>query len=233
MKSWLKLGLATLLLAGCQSAHMPVPSDADAERMKVYGRQGLKIDESIRFGSFQVTVSERSAVRGPDLVLSEVFERNRRRQRFSFDIQHQDDVSWHSSCDVMLEKHTVRTKVVDIAADDRSRLKCTIAGVEPGVEEWLLVVSTKDASPMQGKLTSGTISMPVNGTNQLQHGLPAEETTGYVISLQDNRFVYVDVLDSGTVWMPVIEQDYRNAVGAAVAALLLYEDLRAHTAEAT
>ena len=220
-----------LSIVGCQHARLPVPANIDAERLPVTGRQGSKIAETIQFGSFQVTAVDRSWVRGPDRVLFETLERRRRRQSYSYDVREYGGTTWHSDCKVSLIQKSVKTDLVDIIRIDDSDLSCTIVAEDADETHWMLTLSSKEAAPFSGTLESDSISVQVFGTNKVERGLPLEETTGYEIFLPNGETAFVDILGNGVVWLPEIEGSLRAAVGATIAGLLLYEDLRGHLPE--
>ncbi len=217
-----------MLTAGCQSAHMPVPKELEAERLSVRGRQGSRINQSVSFGGFQVSSIDRSWVRGPDWVLMETLESNRRRQQFNFSITEDGSTVWESFCEATLRKKSVRTDIVDIEFEDKSELSCSLKNVESLSSRWTLELKSTDERPISGTLSSPTTSWVVSGTNKLERGLPLDEATGYEISGHGNQSVFVEVIGNGVVWMPALEGDMRMAAGATAAALLLFEDLRAH-----
>jgi hypothetical protein len=54
------------------------------------------------------------------------------------------------------------------------------------------------------------------------------ETTGYVIEWQNRPVAAVEVINDGSVRLhPELAEEHRRPVVAAIAALLLYEELRA------
>lgn len=223
--------IVALSIVGCQHARLPVPANIDAERLPVTGRQGSKIAETIQFGSFQVTTVDRSWVRGPDRVLFETLERRRRRQSYSYDVREYGGTTWHTDCKVSLRQKAVKTDLVDIIRIDDSDLSCTIVAEDAAESPWMLNLSSTKAAPFSGTLESDSISIQIFGTNKVERGLPLEETTGYEIFLPNGETAFVDILGNGVVWLPEIEGSLRAAVGATIAGLLLYEDLRGHLPE--
>ena len=67
----------------------------------------------------------------------------------------------------------------------------------------------------------------MEGTRHLAGGLPADETSGYLLLRAGRPLAAVDVLGAGAVWLPeTLAPAERSLLAGTAAALLLLEDLR-------
>lgn len=238
------------LLAACQSARMPLPDElSGGETWPVQGRQGWKLQERLHFGPYAAENVDRSWTRGRDLEVM-IYERNRRKQTYSFTLAEQGSAVWHADCSTSLDRRTVHTSDVDLEFEDRSRLDCELAEAG-GSARWLLVLGERYADPLEGRLyedlggiTDGTAgsrgptgthrgadigpsSFQVRGTKALDGGLPSGTTSGYLIESGTGAVAAVEVVNNGSVTLrPTLDPAQRSLLSAAAAALLLLEELR-------
>lgn len=238
------------LLAACQTARMPLPDElSGGERWPVQGRQGWKIQERLQFGPYAAEDVDRSWTRGRDLEVM-IYERNRRKQTYSFTLAEQGSAAWHAACSTSLDRRTVHTPDVDLEFEDRSQLDCELTEAG-GSATWLLVLGERYADPLEGRLyenltglTEGTAdsrgptgmrrgadagpsSFHVRGTKALDGGLPSGTTSGYLIESGTGAVAAVEVVNDGSVTLrPTLDPEERSLLSAAAAALLLLEELR-------
>lgn len=225
-------GILLLILAhgttGCASARMAVPAElASVPALPVSGRQGWKLKESLGFGSFQVTAVQRSWTRGSDLKV-DVYERNRRRQTFQFQLSENGTELLTAKAQVNL-----RRQAVDVGADlewqNQSTLEVRFQSTNPALSgSGVLALQEQGDRPLSGTLTWGSRVIQVTGTDRLAGTpLPLGTATGYLLSWEGREVAAVDVIDAGQVRLANgLEASLRAQLAAAAAALLLLEDLR-------
>ncbi|QXD15537.1 hypothetical protein GQ464_000890 [Rhodocaloribacter litoris] len=227
-QTWTMALSLVVFLVGCQAAHMPVPEAlSTAGRLPVQGRQGWKIKEHLRFGSYEARDIDRSWVRGGDLVVN-ALELNRRKQHYSFTLRKGAADHWHVACEVLLRRGMVDAEVVDVVFADRSELACTLDAIDREAARWTLALAGEYARPLEGSLVSGGTELGIYGTSALKGGLPAGTTTGYEIVRAGRPVAAVEVISEGAVWLPETAMEGRDLFAAVATALLLLEDLRAH-----
>lgn len=221
------MALSTLLLA-CSTAHMPLPNTLSSmDPMPVKGRQGQKIKESLSFGTFEAIEIDRSWVKGGDIQLT-AFESGKRSQHFTFQLRDEGADRWFVSCEASLRRSAVNTEVVDVEIMNRSRATCYIT-LQPDISiTWILTLGERGDRPLVGDLTNKAKLLTVTGTRKLSGGLSAESETGYEFREGEQVLAAVEVINNGVVWLPEPTTPDRDVLAAAMAALLLLEDLRAH-----
>lgn len=224
-------GVLLLILSygttGCASARMAVPpSLASVPAQPVSGRQGWKLKESLGFGSFQVTAVQRSWTRGGDLQV-DVYERNRRRQSFQFQLSENGTELLSAKAQVNLQRQAVEVGA-DLEWQNQSSLEAKFQSVNPALSgSGVLVLQEQGVRPLSGSLTWGSRVIQVTGTDRLQGSpLPLGTTSGYILS-EGRDVAAVDVVDGGQVRLADgLEAPLRAQLAATAAALLLLEDLR-------
>lgn len=219
--------LLLLALAGCQTARMPVPDTLSAApRMVVQGRQGLRINQRLRFGPFEAHEVSRSWTRGRGLQVLTVSE-NRRRQRYAFTLRESGQDHWRVECEVTLLTQGLEAGGVEITPINRSRLECQLQSLADPSERWNLELAERHERPLAGAVRGGGRALEVQGTNRLDHGYPTDRTTGYEIAERGRHLAAVEVINSGAVWLqPDLDPAQRSLLSAVAAAMLLLEDLR-------
>ena len=216
-----------VLLPACQMARMPVPEAlTTSERMPVQGRQGWKLNQQIRFGPFETSKVQRSWTRGRDLSVA-AYERNNRRQEYSFTLREAGQDRWRVTCAATLLARTVHTPVVDVVPTNRSALQCSLRSLEGPGEVWELMLHEQRERPLAGTLTHDGVTLRVLGTNRLDRALSSSATTGYEIQENGKVLGATEVINDGAVWLRSdVDPARRSLVSATSAALLLLEDLR-------
>lgn len=218
--------LAVLLLAGCAAAQMPVPDDlAPTAPLAVEGRQGWSHQQQLRFGPFAVLGIDRSWTRGSGLQVM-AYDRQKRRQSFRFTLEEHGRPRWHVDCAAHLRYGRLDGGFADVELKNRSRLDCQLTDAVTS-DVWTLALEERRERPLRGALRQGTDVVTVEGTKRLAGGLPAEETSGYRLVRAGRSLAAVDVLGTGSVWLPEsLAPAERSLFAGTAAALLLLEDLR-------
>jgi len=239
MKSWrniLVLAAFALQLAAPQ-AHaakavaMQLPDVlARVERIPVKGRQGWKLNEKLEFGATRVFNVERSLTKGSDLGIV-FYQGAKRRQAFGFSVAEGDAPAWRGAAATNVHRRSLRGDQddVSISLKDQSGFAAHFAPADKPQDLWVLEMSEKGQRPMAGTLRRKDMVFSVIGTNHLE-GLrfPLGDTSGYVFSWGSQVLAAVEVVNKGAVWMaPDVKAEHRAPLLAAIASLLLFEDLRA------
>jgi hypothetical protein len=218
-----------VLLLGCQAARMPVPETlATAEGMKVSGRQGLRLNETIRFGAYEASPIERSWTRGRDRGATAVARDSERIQSYRFTFREGDVAHWFVACRAAVESVRIDLGVVDVHPSDQSTLYCNLQSTSDRLVAWELELAERRGRPLSGTLTRGDRGFDIVGTNRVAGALPLDATTGYEIREGPTAVGAVEVINHGAVWLsPGLDPAHRPVLAAASAALLLLEDLYA------
>jgi hypothetical protein len=224
--SALALLIAAGALGACGTTQIPLPEGlAASERMPVQGRQGIMINQRIRFGPYETSKIDRSWTRGTDHEGRSISE-SRRRQRFQFTVRDGEASPWFVRCDTGIRVGTVDMRILDVQYTNRSVLHCMIApegGTEP---VWQMELTQTRGRPLTGTLRSDTEVLSVRGTNRLEKTWPTGMTTGYMIERDSESLAAVEVVNNGVVWFsPRLSAGERGLVAATAAALLALEDL--------
>jgi len=206
------------------------PELASAERLPVRGRQGWKIVERVQFGGYDVYEVRRSWTQGGDLRVGRVlfYEGSNRRQTFGFTLAGPDGAVWHGGAATNLRRHALERDGFEIAMRDKSGFAAILEPDGAPEEEWTLDLTETLDRPLKGTLKRGERTVAVTGTNKLAGTpLPLDETTGYVFESAGEPVAAVEVINNGAVWIsPSIDSADRAPITAAIAALLLFEELR-------
>lgn len=225
------LALALPATAALKEAAMRLPDElASAERLAVCGRQGWKIVERVQFGGYDVYEVRRSWTTGGDLRVGRVlfYEGSKRRQTFGFSLAGTDGAVWHGGAATNLRRHAIERDGFEVALRDRSGFAAILEPESAPDEEWTLDLTETFDRPLKGTLRRGDRTVTVTGTNKLAGTpLPLDETTGYVFETDGRPVAAVEVINNGAVWIaPDIDPTLRAPVTAAIASLLLFEELR-------
>lgn len=225
---------AALLLAGCRTAHIPLPDTlAATQRLSVEGRQGSRIKEHLRFGPYEAYSIDRSWVKGRDLQIL-AYEGNRRKQQYTFVLREGTTEHWSVSCEAFLRAQTIHTEIIEVELTNRTDVACRFRSPDDPVGDWRLDLTEDGDQPLEGRLSQGDAVLDVRGTRALEKGLRAETTTGYHLLQAGRAVAAVEVINDGAVWLPdEAPPGLRHVLSATAAALLLLEDLRAHLPGAT
>ncbi|HUG11807.1 MAG TPA: hypothetical protein VMM36_12370 [Opitutaceae bacterium] len=225
------LAIAVPATAMLKEAAMRLPAElATVERVPVKGRQGWKLVERVQFGDCDVYEVRRSFTKGGDLRVGRVvfYEGSKRRQTFGFTLAGPDGAVWHGGAATNVRRHALDHDGFEIALRDRSGF---MARLEPDAapdDGWTLDLTETFDRPLKGTLKRGERTITVTGTNKLAATpLPLDETTGYVFESGGKPVAAVEVINNGAVWISsTIDASDRAPVTAAIAALLLFEELR-------
>ena len=213
-----------VLIAGCQTARMPLPESL-TEQWPVQGRQGWKIQESISFGPYAAVDMDRSWTRGRDRDIP-VYEGNERQQHYAFTLTDDGSAAWLVKCRTALARHAITTPAVDVELRNRSRLDCALTEAE-GKRTWQLTMKEDREEPLAGSLHTDDDAFTVRGTTALEGGLPSAETSGYHLTHGSRPVAAVEVVNKGSVALdPTLSPETRSLLSAAAAALLLLDELR-------
>lgn len=227
----ISLALALPATARLREATMRLPDElASAERLPVKGRQGWKIVERVQFGDYDLYEVRRSWTTGGDLRVGRVlfYEGSKRRQTFGFTLAGPDGAVWHGGAATNLRRHALERDGFEIALRDKSGFAAVLQPDSAPDDEWTLDLTETFDRPLKGTLTRGERAIVVTGTNKLAGTpLPLDETTGYVFEAGGKPVAAVEVINNGAVWIAEnIDPALRGPVTTAIAALLLFEELR-------
>jgi hypothetical protein len=222
------LALAVLLLPACQTARMPIPDTlATSERMPVSGRQGLQVNQSLRFGPFEAHGVRRSWTRGRDRGATTVATQHERRQEYRFTLREAGEDHWFVACHAAALTVSIDILSVDFRPTDESAVYCNLQLLSDPSTSWTLDLRETRDRPLSGTLSGGGERLAVSGTNRVDRALAMDATTGYEFRDADGVIGAVEVLNRGAVWLSGdLGAERRRTLAAASAALLLLEDLR-------
>jgi hypothetical protein len=216
--------------AACAPAQMEIPASlAGASGLAVEGRQGLRITERLRFGTYEAVAIERSWTGGRDVRILG-YERERRDQRFAFTLAVGGDEVWDVDCKATLRTRGFETRGVEIDPEDRSSLDCRMRGSDDPDARFRMLVEEENERPMKGTLANDDRRIDVLGTNRIQGGVvPVASASGYELREDGTTLAAVEVINDGRVWIGTPRD--QALLAAAAASLLLLEDLRATLTE--
>jgi hypothetical protein len=208
-------------------AAMRLPAElSSAERLPVEGRQGWKLLEQLRFGDVLVHRVERSLTKGDDVKVL-FFRGSKRRQTFGCAVSERGQPGWQ-----VLAATDLRRRAFDgdftFELRNESGFSALLVPAGEGGAEWTLDLREKGEMPLAGTLRGAGERIEVRGTNKLA-GTPLRlgETAGYVFERGGRALAAVEVINRGAVWLsPDLDPALRPAIVAAVASLLLFEELR-------
>lgn len=213
--------------AGLKEAALRLPESLAAEeRLPVAGRQGWKFTERITFGDWEVRDVKRSLTKGSDLQIL-VYEGSKRRQTFGFSLAHQGQPVWRGAAATNLHRRAVDLEV-EIELRNRSGFAVNLSPLANPDEGWTLELQETRERPLRGTLARGSVAVGVEGTNRLAGTpFPLGDTAGYVFAVEKRAVAAVEVINDGAVWIARdLAPELRGPVQAAIAALLLFEELR-------
>lgn len=202
------------------------PELAAAPRWPVAGRQGWKLLETLTFGSYRVQDVRRSFTKGGDLQFL-FYGGSKRRQKFEFTLAEEGIPAWRGQAETNLRRRALGFDF-DLELRNKSGFAVRLTALDPAAGEWTLRLTETRDRPLEGTLASGGQTLAVRGTRQLAGTrLPAGETSGYVVEQAGRPVAAVEVINAGALWVdPALEPSTRGPVVAALAALLLFEELR-------
>jgi hypothetical protein len=219
--------LSASLLAACQAARMPLPDDlAEAERLVVSGRQGLRLNQRLRFGTYETDRVSRTSTRGRDRG-TEAAQQRDRRQSYRFTLLENGQAYWFVACEIRLTNVRLDLVVVDVHPTDESVLYCNVQSLADPARAWELDLRERRGRPLAGELVSGGERLDVVGTNELHGSWPGGSTSGYQFRAGQDVLGSVEVVNRGAVWLSRdLDPERRRVLAAVAAALLLLDDLR-------
>lgn len=202
------------------------PELAAAPRWPVAGRQGWKLLETVTFADYRVQDVRRSLTKGGDLRFL-FYAGSKRRQRFEFTLTEDGIPAWRGEAETNLRRRALRLDF-DAELRNKSGFAVRLTPLDPSQGAWTLRLQETRERPLEGTLASGGETLAVRGTRRLAGTiLPLDETSGYVLERAGRPVAAVEVINDGAVWIdPALEPATRGPVVAAVAALLLLEELR-------
>lgn len=207
---------------------MRLPDElAKAERLPVKGRQGWKLVERLQFGDFSVHDVRRSLTKGGDLQVL-FYEGSKRRQTFGFTLSGGDQPVWRGAAATNLRRRALDLGV-EVEMRNKSGFSAHLFPADAPETAWTLALHEKGEKPLAGTLSRGAETIAVQGTNRLAGSVfRLADTTGYSFSANGRTLAAVEVINDGAVWLaPDLDPAWRGPVTSAIAALLLFEELRA------
>jgi len=213
--------------AGLKEAALALPPElAAVPRWPVAGRQGWKLLETLTFERYRVQDVRRSFTRGGDLQFL-FYAGSKRRQRFDFTLAEEGLATWRGQAETNLRRRALRFDF-DTELRNKSGFAVRLTALDPAAGEWTLRLAETRDRPLEGTLASGGQTLAVRGTRRLAGtALLYGETSGYVVEQAGRPVAAVEVINAGAVWVdPALEPATRGPVVAALAALLLFEELR-------
>jgi hypothetical protein len=220
--------LSASLLAACQAARMPLPDDlAEAERLVVSGRHGLRFNQRLRFGTYETDRVSRTGTRGRERGMAESAQQRDRRQAYRFTLLENGQAHWFVACEIRLTNVRFDLVVVEVHPTDESGLYCNVQSLADSSHAWELDLQERRGRPLAGTLALGDEQLDVIGTNELRGSLPLGATSGYQITAGQEVLGSVEVVNRGAVWLHRdLDPERRRVLAAVAAALLLLDDLR-------
>lgn len=210
---------------------MRLPEElVSANRIPVKGRQGWKLIERVQFGDYVVSEVRRSWTKGGDLRVGRVlfYEGNKRRQTFGFTLVGPEGSPWHGGAATNLRRNALEHDGFEIALRDKSGFAARLEPDSDPTAGWTLDLTERFDRPLSGTLSRDARVVTVTGTRKLAGSpFPLDETTGYVFESGGRPIAAVEVINNGAVWVSSeIESELQAPVTAAIASLLLFEELR-------
>jgi len=224
--------LLPLLLAGCQTAQMAIPSDLEArsEAYPCIGRGGFGLSEAFSFGPYQVEEVHRGwKVTTTWSII--FYERSHARQQFEYTLRAPKGKAWHGQAATGVRQSDLKGMVAggDLTWGIGSDLNFVVQiGQGDKSKAWTLVLGegTQDTA-LKGQFSNGKTTYRVEGTHKLAGSpMPLMDPSGYLIYKGKRLVAAVDILNAGSVTFDSkLSASKRDPLAAAAAALLLYKDI--------
>lgn len=221
-----------VVLTGCQSARMAVPSSL-AGRADVYpcrGRNAFSLHEDFAFSPYRVTGVRRGWKTREAWGIA-FFERSRARQRFEFTLEGGGGRAWAGQAATGVRQ----TDLKDCAWGGKltwgiSRESNFVVRIGPvnAHPAWTLILAEESADlTPNGWLSNGTTRYRIQGTRELAGSpMPLTDTSGFLIYRGNRPVAAVDLVNAGAVsFDPDLPPSHRQPLATAAAALLLYRDI--------
>lgn len=224
--------LGILLLTGCQSAKMAIPSDLEArsETYPCIGRNGFSLSEQFSFGPYRVENVHRGWTTRTKWGIV-FFERSHARQQYEYTLIPPRGEPWQGQAATGVKKSDLKGTVAggELTWGLESDLNFVVQiGRTDAPRAWTLVLAegTRD-STFKGQLSDGTTTYRVEGTHALEGSpIPLMDTAGYLIYDGTRLLAAIDLINAGSVHLDTrLPAARRDPLAAAAAALLLYRDI--------
>jgi len=224
-----------ILISGCTTAHMALPSDMPAgiTQMTVEGRKAFSFDESFSFGPYAIQDVQRGwRVKTAWGFLG--FNSSHAKQTYEFEMK-TGKKTWTANCATGVRwKDMNFGNFMDTGGTLNWELKsdlvfaCTFARKKSG-KTWKLAMNQgTEHIVMDGVLTDDKSSILVEGTQKLEgSSFPLLDPTGYYFRKNGKIVGAVEVINNGAVWIDATQsKEVQSALACASAALMLYKDLK-------
>lgn len=219
-----------IALGACAPARLAVPRPlSDTPRLAVKGRLGDQRSPTLSMGPWTVHEVQRSWTRGTTLTVgggAAGLALDRATQAYAFRITSGDGATMHGTCRAVFRHDGVVLPLGVLASDEQARLDCDLAS--SGDVPWRMVIRQSFDRAPAGMLVRGVDTVRVTGVDRFVSAVGVRGLlAGWVIYVQERPVAAVEVANAGAVWLdrqaPVRTWPH---MGAALAALLLHEDLR-------
>jgi len=233
----LLLAALALALSACAPARMAVPPGlkAGSAEFPVKGRTISIFEGSFSFGPYRVVKARRGWT--PSQSWSGTwrfinYKVRSARQNYEFTLLPPSGPAWDCRCTTQVDQQIVKAmggKYGEFSMETygRAGYLCAFQPLD-GSGYWQISMTR----PSGQTLYSGVLSGPgkrfsVQGTHALAGtSIPLSDPTGYIFSLPGRPVAAVQVINEGTVWIsPALPRPQRDALAAAAAGLLLYQEL--------
>ena len=212
--------LALLILAGCQSARMPIPETFADQTPLLVKRSDTQTDPVLRIGAYEAHSYWRIEAETPRA--SGTARADRRgpaeAESYGFTLRLGNTDLWEASC---------TAEALTAGAAPTDRVTCTLTATNRTADAWTLSLKPMTGARLAGVLHQGTESYQVYGTNQTKGGIPAWNQTGFLVGQGEEVMAALDLTEQGRLWM-LTSTDVRQTtlLTALSAALIITEDVR-------
>ena len=236
MKRKLALGrwllLVLLVLAGCTTARMAVPTELE-ERSETHpctGRGGFTLSEKFSFGPYEVADVKRGWTHRVAWGIA-MYERSRARQQYEFALRAPSGQTWRGQAATGVRQQDLKDTVAGGELTwglTREVNFVARLGREGQAGAWNLALAEERGGVLlNGTLTDGQTAYRVEGSRQLAGtSIPLMENAGFLIYDGPRLVAAVDLVNAGSVrFDQSLAPAQREPLAAAAAALLLYRDI--------
>ncbi len=224
--------LLAVLLSGCRSAQMAIPSDLEARSVgyPCIGRGGFGLSEAFSFGPYQVEDVHRGwKVTTTWSVI--FYERSHARQQFEYTLKAPKGNPWRGQAATGVRQSDLKGMIAggDLTWGLDSDLNFVVQiGQGDKPKAWTLVLAegSRDTT-LKGQFSNGKTTYRIEGSHKLAGSpMPLVDTSGYLIYKGNRLVAAVDILNAGSVTFDSkLSATKRAPLAAAAAALLLYKDI--------
>lgn len=236
MKRKLALGrwllLVLLVLAGCTTARMAVPTELE-ERSETHpctGRGGFTLSEKFSFGPYEVADVKRGWTHRVAWGIA-MYERSRARQQYEFALRAPSGQTWRGQAATGVRQQDLKDTVAGGELTwglTREVNFVARLGREGQTDAWNLALAEERGGVLlNGTLTDGQTAYRVEGSRQLAGtSIPLMENAGFLIYDGPHLVAAIDLVNAGSVrFDQALTSAQREPLAAAAAALLLYRDI--------